>query len=535
MINDRILIVDDEANVLASLRRHLHRQKYEITTASSGLEGLELIQKQGPFAVIISDYRMPGMNGIEFLARAQQDAPDTVRMMLTGTSELDVALNAVNRGNIFRFMQKPIAPDDLIRSVGAGVEQYRLITAERELMEELSIMQRIDRELNVDLDTQRTMQITLHWAMNRSHMDAGLIGSVKDGGVRIMASEGYQQELERYSDAFIPLSAMPLLKKVVEDKTFCHQELADHKGLLENARCQVLFPICREKNSIGVLLLERATPGSLSEESINFLTRLCDHASIAIANGELLDQVKAANQAKTEFVSFVSHELKNPITSVSGFAELLLNPAVGQLSDTQKNMVFHIRSAVKQMRTLVTDLADISRIESGHLKLELEGVSVQEVVKEVIDNLRPQIEEKKQTVQVILPESLSPVWADRSRVVQVITNLISNGHKYTPDEGKIVVGAEESLNKWDEKGAPAVIHLWVQDDGIGIKQEDQGNIFQKFFRAKEGSATDIPGTGLGLNITKNLVEMQGGSIWFESEYGKGTTFHITLPLASKAD
>jgi signal transduction histidine kinase len=116
-------------------------------------------------------------------------------------------------------------------------------------------------------------------------------------------------------------------------------------------------------------------------------------------------------------------------------------------------------------------------------------------------------------------------------VVQVLTNLVSNAHKYTPESGHVIVGAEATSNQWDPEGAKQVVHLWVKDDGIGISIEDQAKIFQRFFRSDDSKAREAPGTGLGLNITKSLVEMQGGRIWFESEYRKGTTFHFTVPIS----
>ena len=123
------------------------------------------------------------------------------------------------------------------------------------------------------------------------------------------------------------------------------------------------------------------------------------------------------------------------------------------------------------------------------------------------------------------------MWADRIRVAQVLTNLVSNAFKYTPESGLIQVGVEATRNQWDADGAPHVIHLWVKDSGIGMTPEDQKKIFQKFFRSDDPKAREAPGTGLGLNITKSLVEMQGGKIWFESEYRSGTTFHFTVPVA----
>lgn len=126
------------------------------------------------------------------------------------------------------------------------------------------------------------------------------------------------------------------------------------------------------------------------------------------------------------------------------------------------------------------------------------------------------------------------MWGDRTRLIQVLTNLVNNAYKYTPSGGEITVTAEFTDNQWNPEGAAKVIHISVKDSGIGITPENQKKIFQKFFRADDQKVRDIPGTGLGLNITKTLVEMQGGQIWFESVVDVGTTFHFTVPVVEGA-
>ncbi|NLW48454.1 MAG: response regulator [Firmicutes bacterium] len=133
-MNRKILLVDDDSNILAGYQRSL-RKNFEISTASSGMDGLLAIKKEGPFAVIVSDYRMPVMDGIKFLAKTRKTAPDTVRIMLTGQADLQAAIDAVNEGSLFRFLLKPCPPEDLTKTLNAGVEQYRLVTAEKELLE----------------------------------------------------------------------------------------------------------------------------------------------------------------------------------------------------------------------------------------------------------------------------------------------------------------------------------------------------------------------------------------------------------------
>jgi signal transduction histidine kinase len=206
---------------------------------------------------------------------------------------------------------------------------------------------------------------------------------------------------------------------------------------------------------------------------------------------------------------------------------------VGQINEMQTNFLGTIRSNVERMSTLVSDLNDNAKIEAGRLRLDFRPTDVREVMDEVIRSSRRQVEDKRQTIELQLPPQLPHVWADRTRVAQVLTNLVSNAYKYTPEGGHLLIGAEATDNQWDPEGAKKVVHLWVQDNGIGISFEDQARIFQRFFRSDDSKAREAPGTGLGLNITKSLVEMQGGRIWFNSEFRKGTTFHFTIPVSEE--
>ena len=221
------------------------------------------------------------------------------------------------------------------------------------------------------------------------------------------------------------------------------------------------------------------------------------------------------------------------MTSIKGYTELLAAGAVGAVSEQQGNFLQTIRSNVIRMSTLVSDLNDNSKIEVGRLRIDFAPVDIAEVVNNAVRSTDKQIKEKKQVISLEIPENLSKVWADRTRVEQVLVNFVSNSYKYTQEEGHIIIGAEESKNKWDDEGAPRVVHVWVKDNGIGMTEEDQKKVFTKFFRSEDQKAREAPGTGLGLNITKSLIEMQGGRTWFESKFREGTTFHFTVPIAEK--
>ena len=416
-----------------------------------------------------------------------------------------------------------------------AVENARLYTlTDQELnarVEELSIMQRIDRELNASLETDRAMRTTLEWAMRRSQASAGFIGNLSEEGIHIIAQDGYGNQLDNYEKKALPLE-LPTMIKAVESglPTTTLLDPIKQSGLLLNARTQTIVPLRREGKTVALILLESVDK---SEVDIDFLSRLSDHAAIAIANAQLYAEIEAANIAKSDFVSFVAHELKNPMTSIKGYTELIAAGAVGEINDNQKNFLQTIRSNVIRMSTLVSDLNDNSKIEVGRLRIDFSAVNVLEVINNAVRSTEKQISEKKQTISVEAPENLPKIWADGTRVEQVLVNFVSNSYKYTQEEGHIIIGAEEADNQWDSDGAPKVVHVWIKDNGIGMTEEDQKKIFTKFFRSEDQKAREAPGTGLGLNITKSLIEMQGGRTWFESKFREGTTFHFTVPTAEK--
>jgi signal transduction histidine kinase len=308
-------------------------------------------------------------------------------------------------------------------------------------------------------------------------------------------------------------------------------------------RSFMAVPMQIKDRVLGVIkVVNRRDDLPFSEDDQNLLNAFASQAAFSIENARLLtladkelankyDEVPRTNLAKSEFVSFVEHELRNPLTSVKGYIELLLTGSVGQINEMQANFLSTIRANVERMSALVSDLSENAKIEAGRLRLDYQPVDVPDIVNEVIRATKRQIEAKQQIVEVHLPSQLPQVWADRLRMGQVLTNLVSNAHNYTPEGGKILVRAEVTSDPWSPEGANQDVHLWVKDNGIGISIEDQEKIFQKFFRSDDSKTREVSGTGLGLNISKSVVEMMGGRIWFESEFGKGTTFHFTIPVA----
>ena len=525
-----ILVVDDNDMNCDLLVRRLQREGHQVAAASDGRQALVQMEANR-FDVVLLDIMMPEMNGFEVLERlkAEPEWQHIPVIVVSAADDMASIIKGIELG-AEDYLTKPVNPLLLQARVNASLERKRLHDSEQARLAELATMQQIDRELNATLDVKRAMEITLAWAMRQSGGQAGLMGTVEAGQIQVLTAQGYSYELAPENNLLLA-DQLPAVQAALRSEQLEYIADTSGAGLLARTCSQIAVPIHRESAVIAMLLLESTVPDRWRADVLRFLNRLGNHAAMAIANAQLYEAVQTANNAKTEFVSFVSHELKIPMTSIKGYADLLLSANFGDINEAQSSFLKTILNNVERMTRLVSDLTDISRIESGHLNLQTRALGLPAIVEEVVRSTQAQIEEREQKLTLDIPTNLPEVWGDRTRLIQILTNLVSNAYKYTPANGLITIRAEAMNDQNGKQEMQPMVHISVADTGLGIKEEDQKAIFTKFFRANDDLALKAPGTGLGLNITKNLVEMHDGRIWFESKYREGTTFHIVIPAA----
>ena len=308
------------------------------------------------------------------------------------------------------FSEKDLEVLDAFAAQAAvAIDNARLYSAKDQALadrvEELTMLQWIDRQLNETLDTAHAMQITLEWSARLCKAESGNLGLYDPAleAVRLVAHWG---EPDDFSDTQeLPLTH-PLIGQVFESEEAALQITPPG---VEPARTVLCVPIRRENSVIGVVTLVAVRADAFDEDAQALVSRLADRAAIAIENSRLYDAVQAANRAKSEFVSVVAHELKVPMTSISGYADLL--PIVGSVNDQQVKFLETIKNNVQRMTVLVSDLNDISRIESGQLYIELGEVDLKTVIAEAKDGVMRQIEERRhRLVEQIDSESARRVW-----------------------------------------------------------------------------------------------------------------------------
>ncbi|MGH7318227.1 MAG: HAMP domain-containing sensor histidine kinase, partial [Candidatus Rokuibacteriota bacterium] len=245
-------------------------------------------------------------------------------------------------------------------------------------------------------------------------------------------------------------------------------------------------------------------------------------------NYELEQQNRAIGETsrlKSEFVSMVSHELRTPLTSIQGYVSLLRDGQESQPPADRRECLAIVQGNADRLLALIDDLLDIARIEAGKIELHRARLDLRPVIHAVAGALRPLLEAKGQRLTLDLDAALPAVWGDGDRVTQILTNLVSNAQKYTPDAGRITVTA---------RAEDGFVRVDVRDTGPGLSPEEQARLFTPFYRVQRPATPTVGGTGLGLSITRSLVELHGGAITVASTLGEGATFSFTLPTAQTA-
>jgi len=239
---------------------------------------------------------------------------------------------------------------------------------------------------------------------------------------------------------------------------------------------------------------------------------------------EANEELKKANRLKTEFMAGMSHDLRTPLNAIVGFSQLMLDGVPGEINEEQGQCLEDILRSGEYLLNLISDVFDLSKIESGKMELKLRNTALTDVIESLRSTVMPMLAQRGQSLDVELEKGLPLVRVDEARVSQVLLNLLGNASKFTPDGGKLDVKAVRE-GDWCQ--------IRVIDNGIGIEKEDQKRIFEAFYRVDNPEAREKGGTGLGLTIAKQIIEMHGGRIWVESGYGKGSKFIFTLPVAPK--
>ncbi|HEY7033209.1 MAG TPA: GAF domain-containing sensor histidine kinase [Thermomicrobiales bacterium] len=300
---------------------------------------------------------------------------------------------------------------------------------------------------------------------------------------------------------------------------------------LASARCFCLLPLVSRDRPVGALILRDDAPNRIDDDQVRLLTSLSQYLAGALDNASLVanaearadrearvnEELQRLNQAKSDFVSIVAHEFRTPLTGIQGFSEIIRDYELTM--DEAREYAADIHADAKRLTRMINSQLDLDRLQSGQIDLELERVQLNDVVTAVVDLTRTTAPDHRLVLD--LNPELDAVIADRDRLIQIVTNLLNNAVKYSPDGGDVVLRTCCDVDR---------VHLAITDHGVGIPAPALERIFEPYTRIETGPGGRVAGTGLGLPIVRQIVTLHGGRVWAESEPGEGSTFHVTLPV-----
>jgi signal transduction histidine kinase/DNA-binding response OmpR family regulator len=552
----RILYAEHEPDDITFTLRHFsaHAPQLTVETATTGPGVLRALES-ARYDLLLLDYRMPGMNGLEILQEMRDHGVRVPVVMVTGHKDEEVAVAALKYGAMDYVVKREGYIATLPPIIDRAIAQWAL----SEEKEALLVVRDIARTIASTLDLKEVLPRVASAAATLLKTDRSLVLLLSEDGSELLPAAWHGESDEvagrlRFRvGQDVPGRAAALRRvvsapdvRVAED--VIHREVAEREGI----GGVLSAPMVARDRLLGVLSVAGRGPRAFRRLDETLLSDLAAFAATWIENARLheglqqaahqleakveertrdleaaLGRVETMSRHKSQFLANMSHELRTPLNSILGFTELLQDPQFGTLTSKQSRYLGHIHSSGKHLLSLINDLLDLSKVEAGRLELRPEPFPLADALTAALDQFGTQVDAKGVALSLQMGEAPDMLVADPLRFKQILFNLLSNAIKFTPTGGAITVTAR----RWSPPTNGDFVEIAVTDTGIGIKAEDLGRLFEEFTQLEGSLDKPHQGTGLGLALTKRLVELHGGAITVASPgEGQGSTFTVTLPL-----
>ncbi len=534
-----ILYVDDEPDNLRIFELTF-RKDFSILTASDAAEGLELLNAN-PVSVVLSDQRMPGMTGVEFLSRVRELDSNTIRILITAFGDAETLGVAINDGSIYRYVAKPWEPEDLRQTLQKAIEAYALDRERDALIRELTQLNALSKELHRELEVDRLISVLLNSAQRDLGFDGASLFFFQEAGDRLSCAglapedevlaeslQGLELDSQSAPEFIQGLRSGVPQKLSIDDIDQQPRVLRD--WLSEVSADEILvMPLVGKEEVVGALAIDNRRGGKrFGADDQMLLDGIATQTVIALENARIVEALRAArNQVQRAdrlgtlgtMAAGLAHEINNPLVSVQTF--LTLAPEKRGIDDDEfwKNYHALACSELERIRGLVGTMSQLAHggVEEGRPS----EVDLVEMAEEVATLSQGEVAEAGVNLRVEYSSRPPAVWGIRPHLQQVLLNLLHNAIQATPEEGEIAIRIESGSNSQEE-----IVNLTVEDSGEGIADENVERIFDPFFTTKDPDQ----GTGLGLMITHRIVSDHGGAISVRSRPGEGASFRVSLPV-----
>lgn len=544
-----LLVVDDDLHVLEVISELFGTHGYRLTEAQSASEAIAHLRAER-FDAIVTDLNLKGGSGLDVLRAARRVDGDAVVVLVTGFASVQTAIGALREG-AYDYLTKPFDLYELSQVVDRGLEARRLALENRALVADLTaandrlreheeVLRRkvrdatdrlrtlyhVGREVTANLDMTATLDLIVGCATRFSGATFGHVFLLDDesGDLRCETTHGLGDLRGSVEGREVTTG---LLFQAVRERVALRLgpdevgEAGEDPFLaLTGAQSALLVPLVLKEEVIGVLTVADRRAGPFTHEDEELLTLFALQAANAISNARVHQKLKEIEVLKSDFVAMVSHELRTPLTAIKGTLDILSRDSALDFDDSHRELLGICDANSRRLLSIVNDILDFSRLEASRMQMHVEELDPGEVILSAVKSMEGLAAEAKVTVIREIAPDLPRVRADEVRLVQVVTNLLSNAVKFSEPEASVLVSATAR-----DDG----ILVAVQDTGCGIKKADLARLFAKFTQLDGGVHRRTGGTGLGLVISRAIVEAHGGRIWVTSEEGEGSTFSFTIP------
>ena len=540
-----VLFVDDEVENLRVFEMAFRRD-FKILTARNATEGLEVLSEERA-AVVLSDQRMPGMSGVEFLSRVREVDPHAVRMLVTAYGDFETLSTAINQGNISRFIPKPWSPDEMRHTLRQGIESYTRDNERRVLLREFEVLHRAGSRLCAELEIDAVLDQLLGVVVDDLGFDGAtvLLREPERNRLRVARTAPRDTGVADAIEGLVfPVRLVDEMRTALREGEIGIVSLTDLYGLGEamhtfatelSADEILVVPLPGAEEGLGILAIDnRRGSAPLVGANQSLLSGLAATASIAVENARLVRDVRESQELARRadrlgtlgtLAAGLAHEINNPLVAIHTF--LSVAPEKRDVDDPDFWEKYH-QLATRELERIQSLVRSMSQLGCDHAEQAAvaEPVELPGLIADALTLVEGSVHAGEIELATELPEDLWPVQGVADHLHQVVTNLLLNAIHASPDGGRVELRAENLTG-----AEPRRVALCVQDWGSGIEPEALERIFDPFFTTK---APD-QGAGLGLMIAHRLVTDHGGTIAVESQPGEGATFRVELPAAALSE
>lgn len=512
MKSGKILVLDDDKIVTSALKTLFKIEGFSnVSYFNNPHEAVEFLKCEKP-DLIISDFLMPEMNGFEFLSLAKELYSDVSMILLTGYADKENAIRAINEVGLYKYIEKPWDNDDLIMNVRNGIERSGLISQLKEKIDELEDAKKQLEKYSHSLE-EIVAEKTADLVKTNSKL-SGIITYCADG-IIIIDENGHIEQANPTCENMVGLSEKTLMGMNFQNITHCDNK-KDFKAALKNDS-EFFIRDCYILNS----LRDKKIPVEISFapiESIDSDEKKITQKFVGVIRDVRVQ--KEMERLRDDFIATLTHDLRTPLLAAVQTLKFFLDGSLGELGDKQKVLLSTMQRSNEDLLGLVNALLEVYRYDSGKLNLCKTNFSFNDLVIQCHRELSVLAENKNIEFRLELPQGEILVNADRGEIRRVITNLCGNAINYTALEGKVVISIKENNSD---------IIFSVCDNGNGIPKEDIPHLFKRFSQGT--SQKRSTGTGLGLYLSRQIIEAHGGKIWLDSKLNKGSEFSFLLTNA----